>query len=82
MKSEPLNIFILGGAGPAYSDHERYKNSDALFAYKGAAGIDIPMEDFWCFTVEGGIIGLDDIDPAPYAKIGVAFTIPNFKFWD
>ena len=79
---KPLNIFILGGAGPAYSDHERYKNSDALFAYKGAAGIDIPMEDFWCFTVEGGIIGLDDIDPAPYAKIGVAFTIPNFKFWD
>ena len=79
---KPLNLYILGGAGPAYSDHERYKNSDALFAYKGAAGIDIPMEDFWCFTVEGGIIGLDDIDPAPYAKIGVAFTIPNFKFWD
>ena len=79
---KPINIYMLGGAGPAYSDHERYKNSDALFGYKGAVGIDIPMEDFWCFTVEGGVLGLDDIDPAPYAKIGVAFTIPNFKFWD
>ena len=79
---KPINIYMLGGAGPAYSDHERYKNSDALFGYKGAVGIDIPMEDFWCFTVEGGVLGLDDIDPAPYAKIGVAFTIPNFTFWD
>ena len=79
---KPLNLYVLGGAGPAFSDHEQYKNSDALFGYKVACGIDIPMEDFWCFTVEGGIIGLDDIDPAPYAKIGVAFTIPNFKFWD
>ena len=79
---KPINIYMLGGAGPAYSDHERYKNSNALFGYKGAVGIDIPMEDFWCFTVEGGVLGLDDIDPAPYAKIGVAFTIPNFTFWD
>ncbi|MBO6099967.1 MAG: hypothetical protein J6P07_01365, partial [Spirochaetaceae bacterium] len=79
---KPINIYMFGGAGPAYSDHERYKNSDALFGYKGTVGIDIPMEDFWCFTVEGGVLGLDDIDPAPYAKIGVAFTIPNFTFWD
>ena len=79
---KPINIYMLGGAGPAYSDHERYKNSNALFGYKGAVGIDIPMEDFWCFTVEGGVLGLDDIDPAPYAKIGVAFTVPNFTFWD
>ena len=79
---KPLNLYMLGGAGFAYSDHESYKNAEALFGYKGALGIDIPMEDFLCFTVEGGIIGLDDIKPAPYAKIGVAFTIPNFKFWD
>ena len=79
---KPINLYILGGAGPAFSDHEAYKYSEALFGYKAACGIDIPMEDFWCFTVETGVLGLDDMDPAPYAKIGVAFTIPNFKFWD
>lgn len=76
------NLYVLGGAGPAFSDHEQYKNSEALFGYKGAVGIDIPMADFWCFTAETGVLGLEDMEPAPYAKIGVAITIPNFKIWD
>lgn len=76
------NLYILGGGGPAFTDNERYMNSDALFGYKLSGGIDIPMEDFWCFTVEAGVLGLQDMEAAPYAKIGVAFTIPNFNFWD
>ena len=78
------NLYILGGGGVAFADssYEMYRNSDALFAYKLAGGIDIPMEDFWCFTVEGGMFGLEGMDPAPFVKIGVAITVPNFNLWD
>ena len=79
----PPNFYALAGVGVAFDDlisYASYKKTESLFAYKFAGGIDIPLQDFLCFTVEGGVNGFEHLGTVPYAKIGVAFTLPNFVF--
>ena len=76
----PPNFYSLAAVGIAFDDLASYKKTESLFTYKFAGGIDIPLDDFLCFTVEGGVNGFEHLGMIPYAKIGVAFTLPNFVF--
>ena len=77
---KPSNFYGLASVGIAYDDFDNRKNHDSLFAYKFAGGVDMPLDDYWCITLEGGVTGFEYIDPVPYAKLGVAFTLPNLVF--
>ena len=78
-----INYYGVASIGIAFDDllddYSRYR-ADSMFAYKFGGGIDIPLEEFLCFTVEGGVIGVEAVKPTPYTKIGVAFTLPNLVF--
>ncbi len=78
-----INYYGVASIGIAFDDllddYSRYR-TDSMFAYKFGGGIDIPLEEFLCFTVEGGVIGIEAVKPTPYTKIGVAFTLPNLVF--
>ena len=81
--ARPTNFYGVASIGVAFDDlfdYYPYSKRDSLFAYKFGGGIDIPLEDYWCFTVEGGVIGVEELKPVPYTKIGVALTIPNLVF--
>ena len=79
---KPSNFYGLASIGIAYDDFDnKYsKSHDSLFGYKLAGGVDMPLDDYWCFTLEGGVTGFEQFDPIPYAKLGVAFTLPNLVF--
>ena len=77
----PPNFFAMANIGFAFDDSSsRYKskNDNAVFAYKFAGGVDIPLMDYWCMTLEGGVIGFEGSKNIPYAKFGVALTLPDF----
>ena len=79
----PPNFYAMANIGAAFQEtrsRRRDKDYDSLFAYKFAGGIDVPLQDFLCMTLEGGVIGLEEIGVVPYAKVGIAFTIPNLVF--
>ena len=81
------NFYALGAVGLGFEDDfvDRYtRKEESLFVYKGAAGIDIPLQSFICLTVEGCVLGLGtgEINPIPYVKTGIALTLPNLVFWD
>ena len=80
---KPVNYFGIASVGIGFDDlydRKARRNTEAVFAYKFSGGLDIPLEDILCFTVEGGVIGFEALKPVPYAKIGVALTIPNLVF--
>ena len=79
---KPSNFFGLASVGVAFDEFQNKRSThiDSLFAYKLAGGVDIPLDDYWCFTLEGGVTGFEQLEPVPYAKLGVAFTIPNLVF--
>ena len=79
----PPNFYAMANIGAAFQEtrsRRRDKDYDSLFAYKFAGGIDVPLQDFLCMTLEGGVIGLEEIGVVPYAKVGIAFTIQNLVF--
>ena len=79
---KPSNFYGLASVGIAYDDFDNRgsRSNSTLFAYKLAGGVDMPLDDYWCFTLEGGVTGFEQLDPVPYAKLGVAFTLPNLVF--
>ena len=78
----PPNYYALASAGVAFDDFSKssYRKTQSLFAYKFGGGVDIPLSDFWCLTLEGGVNGFENIGTIPYAKVGVALTLPNLVF--
>ena len=77
----PPNFFAMANLGFAFDNYEdRRSKTASMFAYKFAGGIDIPLQDYLCMTLEGGVIGLEPAGVIPYAKLGVALTMPNLVF--
>ncbi len=79
----PANYFGTASIGIAFDDFfntKSYRDNQALFAYRFGGGIDFPLDDYLCFTVEGGALGFEKYEMTPYAKVGLAFTIPNLVF--
>ena len=82
----PPNFYALANIGAAFQNnyskrHDRNnKEFDSLFVYKFAGGVDVQLQDFLCMTLEGGVLGFEQIGVVPYAKMGIAFTIPNLVF--
>ena len=77
------NWYTLGGAGIAFEDdlvNYTTREEDALLLYKAAVGVDIPMTDFLCLTVEYGVLGVNPLGASPTFKIGVAITLPDLVF--
>ena len=79
----PPNLFAMANIGFAFDNYEynsRRSDNSSMFAYKFAGGVDIPLQDYICFTLEGGVVGLEPAGVIPYAKMGVALTIPDLVF--
>ncbi|MBO4640434.1 MAG: hypothetical protein J5710_11815 [Treponema sp.] len=79
------NYYVLGSVGLGFEDdfvNKYTRQEESLFVYKGCVGIDIPLENYICFTVEGGVLGFDNFKPTSYIKTGVAISLPNLIFWD
>ena len=77
------NWYALGGVGLAFEDdlvNSRSRKEDSVLVYKAAVGIDIPLTEFLCLTVESGVLGVDSLGSSPTFKIGVAFTLPTLVF--
>ncbi len=81
---DPVNFYVLGGIGFVFGNEltgsSGYRD-ESLLAWKGAAGIDIPIEEFFCITVECGYSQFVPLNPTPYVKLGAALTLPNLIFF-
>ena len=77
------NLYTLGGIGLAFEDDlvdSKTRETESLLVYKAALGMDIPLTDFLCLTVEGGVLGLGSMGASPMFKVGAAFTLPTLVF--
>lgn len=81
---EAPNFYALAGIGFAYGDSLIGANSrqdESLLVWKAGGGIDLPVSEFFCITVEGGYTQFAPLASTPYAKVGAAFTLPNLVFF-
>ena len=77
------NWYTLGGVGLAFADDlvdAKSRQEESLLLYKAAVGVDIPLTEFMCITVEGGMLGVNDYGKSPMFKVGAAFTLPTLVF--
>jgi hypothetical protein len=80
-KSKPANLYFLGGVGIAFDEDliGRYSyQEESLLLYKAAVGIDFPISNYLCMTVEYGLLGTEALGNSHVWKLGAAFTLPNF----
>ena len=81
---DPVNFYALAGIGFAFGrdlvSTSSYRD-ESLLVWKGAVGIDIPIIESFCFTIEGGYTQFMPLEPTPYVKLGAAFTLPNLIFF-
>lgn len=76
----PPDFYFLGGVGLGFDDNfvNYYtRREESVLVYKAAAGIDMHISDYLCLTVEGGMLGVSGLGPAPIVKLGAAFTMPD-----
>ena len=81
---DPVNLYVLGGIGAAFGDDLINTNSghdESLLVWKAAAGIDFPVSELFCVTLEGGYTQFSPLNPTPYVKLGAALTLPNLVFF-
>ena len=81
---DPVNLYVLGGIGAAFGDDLINTNSghdESLLVWKAAAGIDFPVSELFCVTLEGGCTQFSPLNPTPYVKLGAALTLPNLVFF-
>ena len=81
---EVPDFYILGGIGFAFGDSlidANTRQDGSLLVWKAGGGIDIPVSEFFCITVEGGYTQFAPLDSTPYAKVGAALTLPNLVFF-